>query len=161
LLYHLYRNIENNGGLLTVRSTTVNFSTMLKVSTGKKQSNRCCKLTLSLLFRDFNIGGVVFTVAIWLYPTENIADDLLLPIDKLKALTVLFTLGVLECIYKGGRMGSLARIKIRVFPLSANDNLLLFSICAAKKEACKSSLSGCYYRFYPCQSLIISQASSP
>ena len=72
---------------MTIRSTAVNFGSFLTVTTCEEKCNRCRKLGLTHLFGDFDVGGVELTVAVRLERSEQITDDLFLPIKKLKAFT--------------------------------------------------------------------------
>nr|DAK60194.1 MAG TPA: hypothetical protein [Caudoviricetes sp.] len=45
------------------------------------------KFRLALLFRNLNICGTELPVAVFLYHTEQVADYLLLPVDKLEGLS--------------------------------------------------------------------------
>lgn len=73
--------------MLTIRSTAVDFGSFLAIATREEKCNRCRKLGLAHLFGDFDVGGVELSVTVGLERSEQISDDLFLPIKKLKAFT--------------------------------------------------------------------------
>ena len=98
--HHIRRYIENDGCLLTVGGAAVHLGAFLSIAAGEQQSHRCGKLGLALLFRDFDIRSVELPIAVWFEDTENVPDDLLLPVDKLKGLSRPGALGVAEAFNK-------------------------------------------------------------
>ena len=47
-----------------------------------------------MLLRYFDVGGIELPITVWLQNTEDVPDDLLLPVDQLKGLTVPGAFGV-------------------------------------------------------------------
>ena len=99
--YHIRRHVKNNGRLIAIGGTAVNLGTFLIVSAGEKQSDSGGKLTFALFFWNFNIGGIKLPVAVGFQCSENITDNLLLPVDELKRLTCPCAFGVGESLDKG------------------------------------------------------------
>ena len=85
--YHVSRHIENDGRLLTVRSTAIDFGSFLSVTAGEQKCHRSGKLRFALLLGDLDVGGVELPIAVGLEDTENVPDDLLLPVNKLEGLS--------------------------------------------------------------------------
>ena len=59
-----------------------------------------------MLFRNFNISGVELPVAVWFDRSENITNDLLLPIDQFKTLSCLGAFCVAKALDKVNRIVS-------------------------------------------------------
>ena len=98
--HHIRRYIENDGCLLTVGGAAVHLGAFLSIAAGEQQSHRSGKLRFTLFFRDFDIRSVELPIAVWFEDTENVPDDLLLPVDKLKGLSRPGALGVAEAFNK-------------------------------------------------------------
>ena len=82
--HHIRRHIENDGCLLTVGGAAVHLGTFLAVTAGKQERHRSGKLGFALLLGNFNVCRIELSVPVGLEDTENIPDDLLLPVDKLE-----------------------------------------------------------------------------
>jgi hypothetical protein len=82
--HHIRGYIKNNGCLVAVCGTAVNFGPFFVVTTGEKQGNSSRKLAFSHLLRYLHKGRVKLAITIWLQRSEDIADDLLLPVDEFK-----------------------------------------------------------------------------
>ena len=85
--YHVCCHVENNGRLLTVRSTAIDFGSFLSVTAGEQKCHRSGKLGLALLFRNFNVCCIELSIAVGLEDAENVSDNLLLPVDELERLS--------------------------------------------------------------------------
>ena len=96
--HHICRHIENDGRLLTVGSTAIDFGAFLSVAAGEQKRHRSGKLGLALLFWDLDVGGIELPIAVGLENTENVPDNLLLPIDELKGLSRPGAFGVTQAL---------------------------------------------------------------
>ena len=84
---HVGGNIENNGCLLTIRSTAIHFGSFFAVTAGQEQRNSGGQFRFALLFGDLNVGGIELPVAVGLQSAKHIPDDLFLPVDEFKGLS--------------------------------------------------------------------------
>ena len=96
--HHVSRHIEYNGRLLTVGSTAIDLGSFLTVTAGKQERHRSGKLGLALFLGYLNVGSVELPVAVWLEYTEDIPDNLLLPVNKLEGLSCPGAFGVAEAL---------------------------------------------------------------
>ena len=96
--HHVSRHIENDGCLLTVRSTAVDLGAFLSVTAGEQKRHGSGKFRFALLLGDLDVGGIELPIAIGLENTEDIPDDLLLPVDKLKGLSCPSAFGVAQAL---------------------------------------------------------------
>ena len=96
--HHVSRHIENDGCLLTVRSTAVDFGSFLSVTAGEQKRHRSSKLGLALLFRNLDVGGIELPIAVGLENAENVPNDLFLPVNKLEGLSRPGALGMAEAL---------------------------------------------------------------
>ena len=96
--HHIRRHIENDGRLLTVGGAAVHLGAFLSIAAGEKKRYRSGKLRFALLFRDLDVGSVELPIAVWFEDTENVPDDLLLPVDKLEGLSRPGALGVAKTL---------------------------------------------------------------
>ena len=132
--HHISRHIENDGRLLTVRSTAIDFGSFLSVTAGEQKCHRSGKLGLALLFRNFDVGRIELPIAVGLENAEDVPNDLLLPVNKLEGLSRPGAFGVAQaldehhsvvcgiCIVVGGFLHEPCR---RVFlQFSRRDHLL-------------------------------------
>ena len=94
--HHILRHIEYDGRLSTVIGTAIDFRAFLAVASEQIQRDSCCKLRFTGLLADFNEGRSELPVSIGLYDAEEVADDLLLPIEKQERLPGPYALGMLE-----------------------------------------------------------------
>ena len=78
-LHHLVGNIKNNGCLLTVSGSTVDFGRRLIIGKKQIQGHRSGKLGLAVLLTYFDISRAKLTVSLFIHDAEHIPDDLLLP----------------------------------------------------------------------------------
>ena len=85
--HHVSRHIENDGSLLSVGSAAVDLGSFFSVTTGKQKRHRSGKLGLALLFWNFNVCCIELSIAVGLEDTENVPDNLLLPVDELERLS--------------------------------------------------------------------------
>ena len=53
------------------------------VTAGERKCHRRGKLGLAFLFRNFNVCCIELSIAVGLEDTENVPDNLLLPVDEL------------------------------------------------------------------------------
>ena len=91
---HIGSHIKNDGCLLTVSSATVNLGAFLSVTTGQKQGNGGSQFGLALFLGDFDICSIKLAIAVGLQCSENVSDDLLLPVDQFKGLSCLCAFGM-------------------------------------------------------------------
>ena len=92
--HHVSRHIENDGCLLTVGGTAVDLGAFLSVTAGEQKRHGSGKFRFALLLGDLDVGGVELPIAVGLEDTENVPDDLLLPVDKLEGLSCPGAFGV-------------------------------------------------------------------
>ena len=96
--HHICRHIENDGRLLTVGGTAVDLGTFLAVTAGEQKCHRSGKLRLALLLGNFDVCRVELPVAVGLEDTENVPDNLLLPVDELERLSRPGAFGMAEAL---------------------------------------------------------------
>ena len=112
--HHIGGNLKDNACLLTICRTSIDFSSFLAVSATKKESDCCGKLRLALFLRNFNVGCVELTVAVFLDDAEKVTDDSLLPINEVEGFTCPCPLGMAETFDEAHRIicgiGIVARI---------------------------------------------------
>ena len=96
--HHICRHIEHDGCLLTVGGTAIDLGAFLTIAAGEQKSYRSGKLGLALLFRNFNVCCIELSVSVGLEDTEDVPNDLLLPVDKLEGLSRPGALGVAEAL---------------------------------------------------------------
>nr|DAO53593.1 MAG TPA: hypothetical protein [Caudoviricetes sp.] len=98
--YHVGRHIEHDGCLLTVSSAAVNLGTFLTVTAGQQKSNGGSQFRLALFLGDFDICGIKLAIAVGLQCSENVSDDLFLPVDQLEGLSRPGAFGVAQAFYE-------------------------------------------------------------
>ena len=84
--HHIRCHIKNDGGLLAVSSAAIDLGPLLSVPAAKQKSDCRSKLALSIFLWYFHIGCVKLSVAVGLQDTEQVPDDLLLPVQQFKTL---------------------------------------------------------------------------
>ena len=84
---HISSHIENDGCLLTVGSAAVNLGAFLTITAGQQKCNGGSQFGLALFLGDFDICGIKLAVAVGLQRSENVSDDLFLPVDQFKGLS--------------------------------------------------------------------------
>ena len=147
--HHISRHIEHDGCLSPVSGTSVHFNSFLAISAGKQQSHRSGKFGFALLFRNLNVCRVELSVAVRFEDTENVSDDLLLPVDKLEGLSCPCAFGVTEAFDEhDGVIGSVRIIvgdflhepcRLVVFQFSRSPHLQGINIRNIReKEPCDS-----------------------
>ena len=82
--HHIDCDVKDDLRLVAVRGTSVHLCALLPVAAGQKKRDRRCELGFSLFFRDLHIGGIELPVAVFFEHAEQIAYDLLLPVDQFK-----------------------------------------------------------------------------
>ena len=85
--HHIRRHLKNNGGLLSVSGTAIHFRAFLPIAAAEQKGYRCSQFGFPLLLRDLNVRGIKLPVSIRLQNSEQIPDDLLLPVDQFKRLS--------------------------------------------------------------------------
>lgn len=85
--HHVGRHIEHNGRLLTVGSTAIDLGAFLSVTAGEQKCHRSGKLRFALFLWNFDVGGIELPIAVRLEDTEDVPDDLFLPVNKLEGLS--------------------------------------------------------------------------
>ena len=80
--------------LVTVGGTAIHLRALFIVGTEKIQCHGSGKFTLTLFLRYFDVSRVELPVPIRLQNAEDITDNLLLPVDKLKRLVCPCTFGM-------------------------------------------------------------------
>ena len=95
-LHHLVGHIENDGRLLAVGGSTVDFGRRFIICKQQIQRNGGCKLALSILLADLHICRAELAVSVLIHDAEHIPDDLLLPRQKPEPLARPLALGVAQ-----------------------------------------------------------------
>ena len=96
--HHIRRHIENDGLLSPVGGTSVHLGTFLTVAAGKQERHRSGKLGFALLLRNFDVCRIELPIAVRFEDTENVSNDLLLPVDKLEGLSRPGAFGVAQAL---------------------------------------------------------------
>ena len=102
-LHHLVGHIENDGRLLAVGGSTVDFGRRFIIRKQQIQRNGGCKLALSIFLADFHIRRAELAVSVLIHDAEHIPDDLLLPRQKPEPLARPFALGVAQVFNESHR----------------------------------------------------------
>ena len=100
-LHHLVGNIKNDGCLLAVSCSTIDFGRWLIIGKKQIQGHRSGKLGFSVFLADFDISRAKLTVPFFVHDAEHIPDDLLLPRKQPEPLSCPLTFGVSEVLNKG------------------------------------------------------------
>ena len=101
---HIGCHFKNDGCLLTIRSTAVDLCTLLTVAACEQERHRSGQLRLAHLLGYLNVGGVELSVAVGLERSEDIPDDLLLPVNQLEGLSGPCAFGVAQTLYEADRI---------------------------------------------------------
>ena len=96
--HHICRHIENDGSLLSVGSAAINFGSFLSVTAGEQKCHCGGKLGFALFLGNLNVCGIELPIAVGLEDTEDVPDDLLLPVDKLEGLSRPGAFGVAQAL---------------------------------------------------------------
>ena len=94
--HHIRRHIENDGRLLTVGGASVYLGAFLSVTAGEQKRHRSGKLRLALFLGNLDVCRIELSVSVGLEDTENVSNDLLLPVNKLEGLSCPGAFGVAE-----------------------------------------------------------------
>ena len=94
------RHIEHDSRLLAVGGAAIDLGPLLAIAAGEQKGHSRREFALAPLFRDLNIGGVELPIAIGLENTEQIPNDLFLPVDEFKGLSGPGSLGVAKAFYE-------------------------------------------------------------
>ena len=100
-LHHLMGDIKNDGCLLTVSGSAIDFGRRLVIGKKQIQSHRSGKLGLAVLLADFDISRAELTVSSLVHDTEHIPDDLLLPRKQPEPLACPLAFGMAQVFDKG------------------------------------------------------------
>ena len=95
-LHHLVGHIENDGRLLAVGGSTVDFGRRFIICKQQIQRNSGGELGLAVLLADLHIRRAELAVTVLIHDAEHIPDDLLLPRQKPEPLARPFALGVAQ-----------------------------------------------------------------
>lgn len=100
-LHHLVGNIKNDGCLLAVSCSTIDFGRWLIIGKKQIQGHRSGKLGFAIFLTDFDISRAELTVSSLVHDTEHIPDDLLLPRKQPEPLACPFAFGMTQVFNKG------------------------------------------------------------
>ena len=101
LFHHAAGHVEYDGSLLPVGGAAIDLAAVFHVAAGEQQSHRSGQLGFSLFLGDLDVCGIKLAVAVGLHNAKQIPDDLLLPVNKFKVLSVPLALGMLQAADKG------------------------------------------------------------
>ena len=96
LQHHILSHVEYDASLLPVVGAAVNLRAFLAVARQHIQRHGGGQLALAGFFADFHEGRVELPVAVGLDGAEQVADDLLLPVEQQERLPGPHALGVLQ-----------------------------------------------------------------
>ena len=85
--HHVGSYIKNDGCLLSVSGAAVDLSSLLTITAGQQKRNSGSQFGLALFLGDFDICGIKLAIAVGLQCSENVSDDLFLPVDQFKGLS--------------------------------------------------------------------------
>ena len=123
--HHIGSNLENNRRLLPVSRAAVHFRSFFTVAASKQKSDRRSKFALSHLFRYFYIRSCKLSVPVGFEGSEDISDDLLLPIDKLERFSGPRTFGVAQAFDKPDCIIGRGFIVMTIFSLELRRRIFL------------------------------------
>ena len=84
---HIRCYIEHDGCLLPVGGTAIDFSAFLTVTAGQQKRDGGSQFGLALLLGNLNVCGIELPIAVGLQRSEDVPDNLLLPVDQFKGLS--------------------------------------------------------------------------
>ena len=146
-LDHCESNVKDDLCLVAVSGTAVHLRSRLKVRTEEVQRNGGGKLGLALLLGDLDIGGIKLSVAVGLQNTEDISDDLFLPVDQLERLTVPRSLGMTaELLNEAHRMIGGILVIVTVLRHKAG-RLIMFQFSYHRQKNSRHP-DGCDFLYY-------------
>ena len=102
-LHHLMGNIKNNGCLLAVSCSAIDFGRWLIIGKKQIQGHRSGKLRFAVLLTYFDISRAKLTVPFFVHDAEHIPDDLLLPRKQPEPLARPLAFGVAQIFDKSHR----------------------------------------------------------
>ena len=111
LVYHIHRNIEYDGSLLSVGSTAVDLCSPLTVTACHIQCNGSRQLRFSVFLWYLTVTGIVLPVSVFLYSPIKGTDDLVLPREKFKRNSPPPSFGVFQAVYEIDRMVCFCLVK--------------------------------------------------
>ena len=94
-------DIKNDGCLLAVSCSTIDFCRWLVIGKKQIQGHRSGKLGFAIFLTDFDISCAKLTVATLVHNAKHIPDDLLLPRKQPEPFARPLTFGVSEVLNKG------------------------------------------------------------
>ena len=83
---HIRRHFKDDGSLLPVCRTAIDFRPFFPVPAAKQERHRSRQLTFSLLLRDLDVGRIELSVPVGFYRPEQVPNDLFLPVDQFKGM---------------------------------------------------------------------------
>ena len=135
--HHVGGYIKNDGCLLTVGGTTVDLGAFLAVTAGQQKCNSGSQFGLALFLWDLDVCGIKLAIAVGLQRSENVPDDLLLPVDQFKGLSRPGALGVAKALDKADRIVS--RVLVIVGTLGhETGRLVLFQLSDMRSPPSKA-----------------------
>ena len=100
-LHHLMGDIKNDGCLLAVSCSTIDFGRGFVIGKKQIQCHRSGKLGLAVLLTDFDISRAELTVSSLIHDSKHIPDDLLLPREQPEPLARPLAFGMTQVFNKG------------------------------------------------------------
>ena len=104
LVYHFHGDVKHNSGLVPVNCAAINFPAALIVQACQQKRDRCRHFTFTLFFWNLYIHGSKLAALItFTDDTENIANNTLLPVNKIERFAIPFSFSMAEVVDKKDR----------------------------------------------------------
>ena len=131
--HHVSGHVEYDGGLLAVGSAAIHLGAFLSIAAGKQKRHRSGQLALAHFLRYLHISRVELPVPVRLQYAEQVADDLLLPVDQFKGLSGPGAFGMAEGLDEHDRIIGGILVIVGVLRLELRRLVFLqFSYCHAR-----------------------------
>ena len=98
--HHIRSHIEHDGRLLAVSGASVDLGAFLAVPAGQQKRDGGSQFGLALLLGNLNVCGIELPIAVGLQRSEDVPDNLLLPVDQFKGLSGPGAFGVAKAFYE-------------------------------------------------------------
>ena len=131
--HHVSGYVEYDGGLLAVGSAAVHLGAFLAVTAAEQKRHSRRKLRFAHFLRYLHISRVELPVPVRLQYAEQVADDLLLPVDQFKGLSRPCAFGMAQRLDEHDRIIGGILVIVGVLRLELRRLVFLqFSYCHAR-----------------------------